>query len=861
MDISLCFKPRSPSLIPKQTNINTDPKRDWNAIMKNHARLKNDHAILSTYTQMESFGIAPNNTTLPLIFKACSRLNDVERGRRVHSSIQGTNLIKDVRVGTAVVDFYCKCGLLEEANQLFGQMTQRDLVLWNAMISGFVGCGFYGEAIGLFRKMKSEGFELNSRTLVALILACEGLLELRLGKEIHGYWLRNGYFDCHPHVGTALIGFYLNFDVRVSSLVFDLMVMRSEVSWNAMITGFLDSGDSVKALELFVRMLEDGVKTDLVTILVVVQACAEFGYLKLGMQIHQMAIKFSYSNDLFIVNALLNMYSKISSSELARKLFDITTVRDAALWNSMISAYIEYGCYEEASDVFNRMREEISPDERTIVVMLSLCRELDDGLKKGKSLHAHACKSGMRMDVSIGNAFLIMYTDLNCVEAAWKVFSVMSDVDVISYNTLILALASAHLRGEAWELFQIMQASQVEPNSHTMISLLAACGDETCLKIGRSIHGFSIKHGFEINLPLNTALTDMYMNCGDEPKARSLFEACLARDLISWNAMISSYIKINQSNEALLFFNRMISEVEPNVITILNVLSTCTDLANLPQGRCLHGYAIRRFSPSDSNVSLANAIITMYTRCGSMLTAEKIFKSLPKRNIISWNAMITGYGTHGRGYDAIIAFKQMLEEGFQPNEVTFLSVLSACRHAGMIEQGLELFYSMVQDFKMIPALEHYGCVVDLLGRGGCLDEAREFINSMPIEPDASVWRALLSACRFHSNPKLASAIFENLVKLEPANAGNYVLLSNIYAEAGHWSEVRQIRTFLKEKGLRKPPGTSWIIVRDQSHSFTAADTSHPQSDKIYANLNSLLTLIRESGYVTGFYLVFHDEED
>ncbi|KAJ6750809.1 hypothetical protein OIU85_001354 [Salix viminalis] len=679
--------------------------------------------------------------------------------------------------------------------------------------------------------MRSEGFELNSRTLVALILACEGLLELRLGKEIHGYWLRNGYFDSHPHVGTALIGFYLNFDVRVSSLVFDLMVMRSEVSWNAMITGYFDSGDSVKALELFVRMLEDGVKTDLVTILVVVQACAEFGYLKLGMQIHQMAIKFSYSKDLFIVNALLNMYSKISSSELARKLFDITIVRDAALWNSMISAYIEYGYYEEAIDVFNRMREEISPDERTIAVMLSLCRELDDGLKK----------------------------DLNCVEAAQKVFGVMSDADVISYNTLILALASAHLRDEAWELFQIMQASHVEQNSHTMISLLAACGDETCLRTGRSIHGFAIKHGFEINLPLNTALTDMYMNCGDEVKARSLFEACLTRDLISWNAMISSYIKINQSNEALSFFNRMISEVEPNVITIINVLSTCTNLANLPQGRCLHGYAIRRFSPCDSNLSLANSIITMYARCGSMRTAEKIFKSLPKRNIIAWNAMITGYGTHGRGYDAIIAFKQMLEEGFQPNEVTFLSVLSACRHAGMIEQGLEIFYSMVQDFKMIPVLEHYGCVVDLLGRGGCLDEAREFINSMPTEPDASVWRALLSACRVHSNPKLASAIFENLVKLEPTNAGNYVLLSNIYAEAGHWSEVRQIRTFLKEKGLRKPPGTSWIIIRDQSHSFTAADTSHPQSDKIYENLNSLLTLIRESEYVTGFCLVSHED--
>ncbi|XP_015571137.3 pentatricopeptide repeat-containing protein At3g57430, chloroplastic isoform X2 [Ricinus communis] len=824
MYISLSLKPAKVPSFDQQTQLKTDPKKvDWSATIKYHAKLRNDNAILSTYMQMESLDVLPDNSTLPLIFKACTRLNAFERGKKIHSSIEGTNLIKDVKVGTAVVDFYCKCGHVTEASEVFGKMNERDLVLWNAMISGYVGCGYFEGAIWLFKKMRMEGFVPNSRTLVALILACEGLLEMRLGKEIHGYCLRNGFFYLYPHVGTALIGFYLNFGVRISSLVFDLMVVRSAVSWNAMITGFFDAEDFVKALELFVHMVKDGIEFDMITILVVIQASADFGSLQLGMQIHQMAIKLSYVGDLFIQNALLNMYAENGSLKLACHLFDNVITRDVALWNSMISAYIDYAYYEEANSLFSTMRTKTREDERTIAVMLSLCAEAADGLKMGKSLHALACKNGMRMDNSTANALLRMYADLNCAESALKVFNEMSDVDVVSYNTLILALCSSNLR---------------------------VCGDETCLNIGRSIHGFVVKQGIETNLSWNTSLADMYISCGDETTAKYLFEICPDRDLILWNAMIAAFLKKNKNGEALLFFNRMISEEEPNSVTIINVLSTCSDLANLPYGQCLHAYAARRYSPISLNLSLANAFITMYARCGSMQNAEKIFKTLPKRDIISWNTMITGYGTHGSACDAILAFMQMLEDGFRPNGVTFLSILSACRHAGLIEKGLQLFNSMVQDFKMTPSRAHYGCVVDLLCRSGRLDEAREFINAMPIEPDASIWRALLSACRVHSNIKLASEIFEHLVTLEPENAGNYILLCNLYAAAGLWSEVRKIRTWTKEKGLKKPPGSSWIAIRGQTHSFTAGDTSHTQSEKIYEILNSLLVIIRGYGYIT-----------
>lgn len=811
---------------------------------------------------MESLGILPNNSTLPIVLKACSRLQAVERGKKIHKDVLDTDLIDDVRVRTALVDFYCKCGFPEDARWVFDEMPEKDVVSWNSMISGCVGCCGYKEAILLFKQMQREDMKANSVTVVALLVACRELLDLRLGKEVHGYCLRNGLFDSNPHVGTALMGFYLRFDVRIASLVFELMGLRNIVSWNALISGYFDVGESSKALELFVLMLMDGLNCDSVTMLVVIQACAELGSLQLGMQVHQMAIKFDFSDDLYVVSALMNMYSKIGSLKSSCDIFKYVPTRDAALWNSLISAYVESGSLEEAMSSFNQMRlEGIREDERTAAIMMPLYADLPNGLKNGKGLHAYVIKSGMEINTCLGNAVLNMYAELNCVEDAVTIFHKINDRDAISWNTLILALARNRLRGQAWEMFMQMHESDNKPNSHTIISILAAFDEENFLNIGRSVHGYVIKHGIEIDSSLNTALTEMYLYCGDEATARYLFECFGNKDLIAWNSLIGSYVNKNQSDKAMLVFHQMISEVKPNSVTIINVLSSCTHLANLPQGKCLHAYAIRRTSSLGFDLFLANAFVTMYSRCGSMQYAEKIFRAIPNKNVVSWNAIIACYGMHGCGHDAMLAFEQMLEDGFEPNRITFVSALSACSHSGLIDMGLDLFHSMVHDFHTHPEVVHYACVVDLLGRGGFLDEAQEVINSMPVEPDACVWRALLGACRVHSKTELAKPISEKLIELEPTNAANYILLSNIYAAAGLWSEVQKLRETIEENCLKKPPGKSWIAFRGEIHCFTAADRSHAQSDKIYAKLSSVLSLIKETGYVPDLRWVLHDETD
>ncbi|XWS71152.1 hypothetical protein CRYUN_Cryun03dG0114700 [Craigia yunnanensis] len=370
---------------------------------------------------MQSLGLTPNKATLPLVLKACAKLNAIETRNRIHLSIQNTNFIEDVGFGTVITDFYRKCGFLEDARKVFDGMGDRDLVSWNAMMSGYAECGEFEEVVFLVMKMQKEGFRPNSLTLVVILLVPEEVVEVRLRNATHGYCLRNRLFDLDPHVGTAFIGFYLSFDVRALHLVFALMVVRNTVCWNAMIIRYFDAGEFLKALKLFEKMLMDGVEVDSVTVLAVIQASAEFGSL-----------------------------------------------------------------------------------------------ELADGVKKGKSLHAHASKSGMRMDINLGNAMLNMYAE--------KIEWILS-------------------KSEAWEVFGIMRESDAKPNSYTIISILAACKDETSLNIERSIHGFVLKQGIEVNVPLSTALTDMSINCDDETTSRNLFESCPNRDLISWNALIATYVK------------------------------------------------------------------------------------------------------------------------------------------------------------------------------------------------------------------------------------------------------------------------------------------------------------------------------
>lgn len=408
-------------------------------------------------------------------------------------------------------------------------------------------------------------------------------------------------------------------------------------------------------------------------------------------------------------------------------------------------------------------------------------------------------------------------------------------------------------------LYHQMQLAGVKPNLATVVTVLPACAHLSSLQQGKRFHSYIIRSGLDSHVSVANSLIDMYCKCKDIEAAHILFYEMPKRDVVSWSVMISGYAQSGLGREALRLFCQMrLTDIKPNSATIISVLPACAQLAGLHQGKCIHASIIR--NGFDSDISVGTALLTMYAKCGSIELARRLFEKMRVRDVVSWSAMITGYGMHGYSEEAIMLFSDMKREGMKPDHVTFIGVLSACSHTGLVDKGWQYFDSMKREYFITPRVEHYACMVDLLGRAGQLDEAYNFIKRMPVEPDASVWGSLLGACRIHRNIELVKCVSEHLIELEPENIGNYVLLSNIYAASGRWDDVAKVRTILKGKGLKKSPGCSWIEVKNQVHAFISGDRSHPESEKIYAMLDSLTMQIKGAGYFPDASLALHDGE-
>jgi pentatricopeptide repeat protein len=402
-----------------------------------------------------------------------------------------------------------------------------------------------------------------------------------------------------------------------------------------------------------------------------------------------------------------------------------------------------------------------------------------------------------------------------------------------------------------------MRRSGAQPDKFTFPRVLKACANLEALHQGREIHGDIVRRGLESDVFIGNALIDMYAKCGVLKTARDLFDKMPQRDIVSWNSVIAGYGQSGYCDEALNLFREMVlAGMKLDAVSIACGLPACASLGALRQGKEIHRYIIR--TEIAGNGFVACALIDMHSKCGSIEDARQVFDRIPKEDLVVWNAMIKGYAMHGQGKSAVSLYHQMLLSGKKPDHITFLAVLYACNHAGLVNEGRKYFDSMGQHYGVRPRVEHYACMVDLLGRAGFLDEAQNLITMMPIEPNASVFGALLSGCRVHGNINLAECAANRLFELEPNNPGNYVLLSNIYAAAGKWEEVAKVRAVMKEKGLKKPAGCSWIEVKNKVHTFLVGDKLHPQSEHIYEKIESLTKEIEAVGYVPDTYFVLRD---
>ncbi|XP_051152952.1 pentatricopeptide repeat-containing protein At1g08070, chloroplastic isoform X2 [Andrographis paniculata] len=446
-------------------------------------------------------------------------------------------------------------------------------------------------------------------------------------------------------------------------------------------------------------------------------------------------------------------------------------------------------------------------------------------------------------------ALIAGYVSGGYIDNARKLFDSIPVRDVVSWNAMISGYAQISRFDDALNLFDEMRNANVSPDTSTLLSVLSVCAHAGAIETGNWVRMWVIEHGYDSDLRIVNAMIDMYAKCGDLDTARSLFDGLRKKDLISWNVMIGGYSRASKYKEALEIFRLMqMNSVEPSKVTFLNMIPACAHSGALDLGKWIHKFVEKNFRDLQ-NETLWTSLIDMYVKCGDVEAAKRIFYGMETRNLASWNVMIFGSAMHGDATQAIELFSKMTSEGFEPDEITFVGLLSAYCHAGLVDAGRECFDSMKTEFGVSPQVQHYGCMIDLLSRAGRLTEAMEFIETMEMDPDGAIWGAILAGCRMHKNPKLAEYAAEKLFKLEPDNPGAYVQLSNIYADVGRWDDVARIRTAANDRGLKKVPGSTSIEVGSVVHEFLVGDRTHPRSNEIYAMLEEVDRLLKAAGHV------------
>ncbi len=501
----------------------------------------------------------------------------------------------------------------------------------------------------------------------------------------------------------------------------------------------------------------------------------------------------------------------------------------------------------------------MQPDPVTFVGVVNACASIA-ALEDGKWVHEQIIQRGFESIMFVGNSLVDTYAKCASIEDALRVFNRMSTCNVVAWSAIILGHVKCGQGHKALELSSQMQQEGVEPKPVTFVGILNACASIEALNEGKDVHEQIIQSGWESNVSVGSSLVDMYAKCGSIDEAWRVFNSMPKRDVVAWNAMILGFAKCGQGQKALQLSCQMQYEgVLPVPLTFVGMLNACASVAALEEGRHIHGAIIQ--SGYESDVFVGSSLNDMYAKCGSVEDAWRVFNRMPRRNMVAWTAMLGAYAMHGHANEALAHFKWMCEQGVEIDDITFLSLLSACRHAGVVDEGLCYFQFMNSVYGISPTNEHYACVVDLLGRVGRLHDAEVLIKTMPCEPNATVWMALLGACRIHGNMEMGECIARRVLESDPGNSAGYVLLLNIYAAAGNWDLSATVQKLRLERGVRRQQGRTWIEVNNEVHTFVVDDQEHPQINEIHAELKRLSVQMKDAGYVPHITFMLHDVEE
>ncbi|GAB2215122.1 hypothetical protein Droror1_Dr00019498 [Drosera rotundifolia] len=525
-------------------------------------------------------------------------------------------------------------------------------------------------------------------------------------------------------------------------------------------------------------------------------------------QIHAQLIVYGLCENGFLITKLINVGAGFGEIQYARKVFDEFPDPDVFLWNAVIRGCSMCSMYRDVVEFYSRMQSaKVSPDRYTLPHVIKACRETGL-LGVGRTVHGKMVRCGFGVDVFLENGLVAFYGKCGRVDRAKVVFEGMVDRTIVSWTSIISAYVQHGYAIEALRTFGEMRKEDVRPDWITLVSVIKAYTDVKDLEHGKSVHGCVIKMGLEMEEDLLIALTALYAKCGGVMVARRLFDLMDTPSLILWNAMISGYTVNGYAAEAVELFKEMVrKKVEPDSITVSTAISACAQVGSHELARWIDGFINSIGFRSDLHVN--TALVDMYIKCGNMDLARAVFDRTDDKDVVMWSAMIMGFAVHGQGNEAIELFHAMSRAGVWPNGVAFLGLLTACKHSCLVTEGWDFFHSM-KDYGIIPRQQHYACLVDIFGRAGYVEDAYNFIASMPSQPGLTVWGALLSACKIHRHLALGEYAAKQLLLIEPQNIDHYVQLSNLYASARMWDQVSDVRRQMKERGLCKDLGYSQI---------------------------------------------------
>ncbi|XP_061369709.1 putative pentatricopeptide repeat-containing protein At1g69350, mitochondrial [Gastrolobium bilobum] len=783
------------------------------------------------------------------LFRSCSSLRPLTQ---LHAHLVVTGLHNDPLASTKLLESYAQMGCLQSSRLVFYAYPSPDSFMFGVLIKCYLWNHLFDQVVSLYHHHMGSQLTQNCSFLYPSVLrAASGAGDLVMGRKVHGRVVKSGFSTDHV-IGTSLLGMYgesccLN-DARK---VFDGMVERDLVSWSSIISCYVENGQPGEGLGMFRWMVSEGIRPDSVILLSIAEACAKIGCLRLAESVHGYVIRKDMAGDASLNNSLIVMYSQCGYLCRAEGLFENLIDRSTACWTSMISSYNQNGCFEEAIGAFIQMQEsEVEPNAVTMISVLYSCTRLGL-LKEGKSVHCFILRKEMdAADLDLGPALIDFYAACWKISICEKLLHLIGNSNVVSWNRLISFYAREGLNEEAMVLFAHMFAKGLMPDSFSLASSISATASAGSIQFGQQIHGHVMKRGFMDEFVQNS-LMDMYSKCGFVDLAYTIFDKIMQKSIVTWNCMICGFSQNGISVEALNLFDEMyFNSLEINEVTFLSAIQACSNLGYLEKGKWIHHKII--VSGVQKDLYIDTALVDMYSKCGDLQTAQGVFDSMPEKSVVSWSAMIAAYGIHGQLTAAISLFTEMVESDIKPNEVTFMNILSACRHARSVEEGKSYFNSM-KDYGIVPNIEHFASIVDLLSRAGDINGAYTIIKSMCLPIDSSIWGALLNGCRIHGKMDLIKNIYKELGEINTDDTGYYTLLSNIYAEGGNWYESRKVRSKMEGMGLKKVPGCSTIEIDRKIYRFGAGDTSEWLMKEIYMFLENFQSLAQEQGCDVEFY--------